>query len=387
MKIAVICVAYNRPDSLQRLLKSLEQAYYPEPVTLIISIDKSKTDIVERFADGYHWPHGEKRVTRHTENLGLRQHMLSLGNYFSEFDALIVLEDDVTVAPSFYFYAKACVKKYHGESRIAGISLYSFGANYQTYLPFAPAKSQYDVFLMNCAQSWGEVWMKPQWDMFMSWYGEHNEDFNLPQLPSCLNQWPRSSWLKYHTRYCIEKDRFFVYPYTSLSTNNADPGVNHHGGSDTFFQSNLQPTLQSEFRLPTVEECEIRYDGFMQPRFLANHLNINDEDLCVDLFSEKPNCLYRRYLLSNRTLPYKVVKSFALQLRPIEMNILQQREGNELWLYDTSKGSQAPKAPDRYLAYTYFYQKAFYKVRTMIGLYRSISLLKELVVKRIRHQK
>ena len=51
-KIAIIAVTYNRIDSLTRLLKSLENAEYgDERPTLIISIDKSKTDAVEKFAD------------------------------------------------------------------------------------------------------------------------------------------------------------------------------------------------------------------------------------------------------------------------------------------------------------------------------------------------
>ena len=387
MKIAIVCVAYNRTDSLKRLLTSLEPAYYPMPATLIISVDKSKTDAVEKFADDYRWPHGEKRVAKHGQNLGLRRHMLSLGQYFDEFDALIVLEDDVTVATSFFAYAQQCVERYYGDSRIAGISLYSFAANYQTYLPFLPAKSQYDVYLMNCAQSWGEVWMKPQWEEFIAWYENHHEDFSLPHLPKCLNQWPPSSWLKYHTRFCIEQDKFFVYPYASMSTNNADPGVNHHGASDTFFQAPLQATLQTDFRLPDVETCEVIYDGFLQPRFLGRVLGIGADELCVDIFSEKPSCLFRRYVLSNRVLPYKVVKAFALQLRPAEMNILQQRQGNELWLYDTSEVAQPPTAPDRYLAFAYFYQKAFFKARTMIGPRRSMALLKELVVKKVMGRK
>jgi len=384
MKIAVICVAYNRADSLTRLLQSLEQASYPEAVTLIISIDKSKTDAVERMADSYQWPHGEKRVAKHEQNMGLRRHMLSLGKYFDEFDALIVLEDDVTVATSYYHYARQCVEKYFGDSRIAGISLYSFSANYQTYLPFIPSQSQYDVYLMNCAQSWGEVWMKPQWQTFLKWYEHHSETFSLEHLPQCLNSWPASSWLKYHTRYCIEEDKYFVYPYASLSTNNADPGVNHHGHSDTFFQAVMQVTLKTSYRLSDVNEQEIRYDGFFQPKFLAKYLDVADDELCVDLFSEKPSCLFRRYLLSNRPLPFKVVKSYALHLRPVEMNVMCNRTGNELWLYDTTVAGPSPAAPDRYLAYTYFYQKGFFKLRTMVGARCSLSLFKELIMKKFK---
>lgn len=382
MNIAIVCIAYNRTDSLKRLLASLEQAYYAMPATLIISIDKSNTDVVEQFADGYHWPHGEKRVAKHEQNMGLRAHMLSLGSYFEEFDVLIVLEDDITVASSYYSYAQQCAEKYYGHSNIAGISLYSFSVNYQNHLPFTPAKSEYDVYLMNCAMSWGEVWMKPQWKAFIQWYEKHNEDFHLPHLPACLNQWPKSSWLKYHTRYCIEENKYFVYPYFSLSTNNADPGVNF-SHVDTLFQSNMLVSLQKHFNIPAAEDLAIRYDGFFQSKYLGTYVGIAEEELCVDLFSDKPACLHKHFLLTDRVLPYKVVRSFALQLRPIELNVILQREGKELWLYDTTQPATPPQAPDRYLAYAYFYQKGFYKARTMIGLRRSLSLIKDLVADKI----
>ena len=52
-----------------------------------------------------------------------------------------------------------------------------------------------------------------------------NQNFNYSEkIPEYLNGWPESSWLKYHTRYCIETDRYFVYPYVSLSTNFSDAG-------------------------------------------------------------------------------------------------------------------------------------------------------------------
>jgi hypothetical protein len=112
---------------------------------------------------------------------------------------------------------------------------------------------------------------------------------------------------------------------------------------------------------------------------LGSYLGINEEELCVDLFSEKPAALFCHYVLSNRLLPFKIVRSFALQLRPVEMNIICGREGSELFLYDTTQAAMPPQAPDRYLAYAYFYQKGFYKVRTMIGLRRSVALLWGLV--------
>ena len=183
--IAVVAVAYNRKEALQRLLDTISSAVYDnnENVTLIISIDKSNTDIVEQFADGYEWNHGDKIVDKHEENLGLRNHMLSLGKWFDRFDAIIVLEDDIVVAPDYYNYAKQTVQKYNSNEKIAGISLYGFKLNYLNNLPFEPVYKGYEVYFMNCAMSWGEIWMKNQWKVFYQWYLKHEEFPLLPHLP------------------------------------------------------------------------------------------------------------------------------------------------------------------------------------------------------------
>ena len=88
MKIAIVVVAYNRVKSLERILNSLVHADI-DNATLIISIDKSNTNSVELYAESFVWPYGEKRVIKHTNNLGLRTHILSVGQLFNEFDAII----------------------------------------------------------------------------------------------------------------------------------------------------------------------------------------------------------------------------------------------------------------------------------------------------------
>lgn len=386
MKIAIVTVAYNRTDSLGRLLTSLEKASYNgEDVTLIISIDKSNTDAVENFADNYKWSHGKKRVIKHEKNLGLRPHMLSLAQHFDEFDALVVLEDDVTVASSFMNYVKACVEKYYNCEKIAGISLYSFGMNNYLQRPFTPTPSQYDIYLMNIAQSWGQVWMKKQWLAFREWYDTHNEEFNLPHLPADLNHWPAKSWLKYHTRYCIEENKYFVYPYRALSTNNFEPGENVNS-SDTIYQSVMQALPKTEYLLPTIEECEVKYDGFFEPKFLGKYLGISDSELCVDFYGYKPTAVYKRYVLTIRSLPYKVIRSFALQYKPIEMNIISQLEGNEIKLYDTTVSATAPKDIDRHLIYNYLYPKGFYNSLFILGIGRISRLIIDLFKIKLRQR-
>ena len=65
MNIAIVVVTYNRVDSLSRLMDSLERASYGnDRIPLIISVDKSNTNVVEDFADNYVWPYGDKIVQK-----------------------------------------------------------------------------------------------------------------------------------------------------------------------------------------------------------------------------------------------------------------------------------------------------------------------------------
>lgn len=331
MNIAICIIAYNRVDSLKRVLSSLEKGYYPESVPLIISIDKSNTTKVEDFAKAYNWKQGEKRVVTHQDNLGLRKHVLKCGDLLNEYDALIVLEDDVSVAPSFYYYAKQCVEKYYNDDNIAGISLYNFPLNYQNQLPFYPLHSDSDVYLMQCAQSWGQVWMKKQWLDFKEWYLTHNEEFEeLPHLPKAICNWPKSSWLKYHIKYCIERNRYFVYPYLSLSTNNADAGT-HYSQKTTLFQSAMLYGKKTSFKL----EPNIVYDAFFENEFLYELLKKKKDELCIDYYGEKGNRLNKRYWLTRQRKSYKIISSYSLSNKPYELNIINDNEGLEVFLYDT----------------------------------------------------
>lgn len=342
MRIAIITVAYNRTESLRRLLQSLDTAYYPEAVTLIISIDKSDTTAVEDYADAFSWRHGEKRVVKHKENLGLRKHILSIGDYLHEFDAIVVLEDDIVVAPSFYYYVQQCVEKYFDDMNIAGISLYRYPYCYNCRLPFMPTPTDSDVFLMKTPVSWGQVWMREQWFRFKEWYDAHSEPFReLPHLSVSVCEWPESSWLKYHIRYCIEQGKCFVVPYTSLSTCFADPGT-HAVKKQTHTQAVMLQGEKRHFNLnPTVT-----YDGFFESEALYAHFGMTEEELCLDLYGTKDNRMGRRYWLTRAQLPFKVIHSYALELKPWELNVLNELEGHEIFLYDTTVASKRPHYPN-----------------------------------------
>lgn len=377
--IAICVIAYNRISSLRRLLQSLDQAYYPaEEIPLVISIDKSETDEVEKFAENFIWKHGNKKVIKHPVNLGLRKHVISCGNLLSEYEALIVLEDDIFVAKSFYYYAKACVHKYENDDMIAGISLYNFRYDSFVGLPFYQVRTDSDVYLMQLAQSWGQVWMKRQWLEFKDWYDKNENKFNeIVGLPPYIKSWPESSWLKYHTAYCIQKNKYFIYPYDAYSTCFAEAGT-HTGQSTSLHQSLLFAGDRREFRLnPTVV-----YDAFREFKGFGEVLGIPEEDLCVDFYGLKDNSQGKRFWLTKKKLKYNCLHSFGLEMRPYELNVLYGIPGDMLFLYDTTNATgSTPKTVPQYFYDLYHYNR---RIDILWNIREYLSKIKKFIIKKLK---
>ena len=338
-KIALVVIAYNRVGSLKRLLKSLEEGYYDceENVPLIISVDKSNTDEVERYADEYTWNFGDKKVVKHQQNMGLKQHILSQGIWLDEYDAIVVLEDDVVVARDFWYYVRKCVNKYQDEDSVAGISLYGYSINYHNYRPFIPLhQGDNDVYFMNCAMSWGQVWMRNAWKRFYEWYQKHLNFVPAPNLPNSICSWGDKSWLRYHTWSCIEENKYFVFPYVSYSTNYSDCGVHQSSADSTIFQVPLLQGMNRNLSLPDLNEAVI-YDGFFENKSLFSALNLSSTECCLDLNGANDNREHKRFWLTTKRLPYKVMRHYALKMRPLELNVLKDvNEGTGIYLYDIS---------------------------------------------------
>lgn len=378
--IAIVVIAYNRDWSLERLLLSLNKAYITEGTPLIISIDKSNNDRVAQVANSFNWAFGRKDVICHKENLGLRKHILGCGKFFDEFESIIVLEDDLVVSDNFFMYATQTVEKYHDNDKIAGISLYSFGINYQTFYSFIPQPSEYDAYFMQCAQSWGQVWMKKQWKAFEQWYEGHCDDvFDSSYLPESICSWSSKSWLKYHTRYCIEADKYFVYPYISLSSNCGEAGTHLSFSSPVFQRPVAEFDENYKYRLPDFTDNAVRYDGFFEAERIYSALNLKKDELCIDLTDSKHDYGNKPYLLTTKMLNYKVIKSFGLSYTPIEMNIINRCPGEMIYLYDTNEKCSKPRGRNtimKRILFAYLNNTDIFALIRRIRQYGLIGILK-----------
>ena len=345
-KSAIIAIGYNNPRALVRLLDSLNRADYgTDAVPLIISLDHSGNDEVEKAAKEFQWQHGEKKIRTFAERQGLRKHVMSCGEYLHEYDALYVFEDDTLAAESFYQFGEACIEFYAHNERIAGISLYSHAWNQNANFPFEPIKNQYDTYFMQYAPSWGQIWMKESWFDFIEWYHDNRQLFDTgknSQIPEVLYSWGDNSWLKYHIAYCAIKKKYFVYPYSSYSTDFVEKGT-HFVSNIARFQVNLIQGKKDSFFLAPFSEEAVCYNAFFENEQIAQLYQKKHMDVTVDLYGCQTIVPNSGFVFTTRNLPYEIIDEFALQLRPLDLNVLMKLKGSGIYLYDTSK--KVKKAP------------------------------------------
>ena len=330
--IAIVVVAYNRPDALLQLLNSLNKVDYEGySVPLIISIDYSGKEDTYRAAEAFEWSFGEKKIIRHPENLGLKKHVLSCGDLVKDYDAVIVLEDDLLVSPSMYSYAWRAVEKYKDDENIAAISLYAKGFSETAQKPFVPAPSKYDIYFIQTAESWGQIWMRDQWFRFKDWFELQNDKFGDSEaIPRDVREWDDRSWKKFHIKYCIENNRYTVYPYTALTTCRGEEGE-HVKNSMNTYQVPLACAGMLEYCFADYAATDsVKYDAFMERVFE------NTGDTCIDLYGTKTQYDGYRYVITPKLLDFQSIETYGLSLRPHEENIIAKTTGNYFVKYDLS---------------------------------------------------
>lgn len=362
---AIVVIAYNRIDSVKRLLNSLLNAEYDnDDVTLVISIDKSDSDLVADFANRFSWNHGKKRVIEREQNLGLKKHVLECGNLVNEYESIIVLEDDLLVSKDFYNYALKALEFSSKHDEIAGVSLYNHLLNVHVREPFEAIDDGFDNYYMQFAQSWGQAYTKNQWNGFMKWLALNDgKDISAKNVPLNVSTWSDKSWLKYYIKYVIETDKFFIYPRVSYTTNFGDEGT-HASEAVSDLQVPLAGSRNKDFNFSMLSESRSVYDAFFENVSL-------DKEIEFDLYGYKSDT-DKKLMLSCNLLPYKVVKSYGRRLRPIDANILYDISGNDYYLYNTLEKACEPKpqAGSRALRIMYNYRALSVKKVMEIIKYR-----------------
>jgi hypothetical protein len=291
---------------------------------------EAEEDVIQ-VAEKFQWKFGERIVIQHTKNLGLREHVLSCGDLSAKHDALIALEDDLVVSPRFYDFAVSAYQYYKDDPHIGGISLYHHAYNETAQFPFIPRADGSDVYFLQYASSWGQVWTKEQWGNFRKWY-----DSNVPGdksseklLPPNIRLWPENSWKKFFIEYLVRHDKYFVFPRISMTTIFGDEGTNIRI-RETFLQVPLWYG-QRPFNFIQIKDSESVYDTYCEilpDRLKRLVTQLESEDFAVDLYGMKPaDTISSKMIISGRKCksPEKI---FGREMKPHEENIINQIPGD-----------------------------------------------------------
>ncbi len=383
-KPAVVIIAYNREDSLKRLLASVNAADYPnEDITLVISVDGSKGasgEGVKKAAQAFAWKHGNKRLLFHDENLGLKKHVLSCGDLSSEYGSVILLEDDLYVSAAYYEFAMQALSFTQDDDRIGGISLYDHRLNVHVREPFEAVSESYDNWYFQLASSWGQAFSQEQWQGFRTWLAKNDgKDLADIDMPLNISGWSDRSWLKFCIKYLIETDRYFLYPSVSYTTNFSEEGT-HAKEAVTDLQVPLSGKRNGRpFIFAGLSESRSIYDAFFENRALKRIIaqRIEEttgeeaaaEDVTIDLYGYRKDYVQTRYLLSSCALPYRYLTGYARQLRPHDENIFLKLSGDAFFLYDRNTKAERPKV-NRAKRILYNYRALRVREMISVALYR-----------------
>ncbi len=333
--LAIVVVAYNRCNSLKRLLGSVSNIKTLHTnIPLIISIDFNgeNQDVIE-VANTFQWKYGKKEVLTHKTKLGLKNHILKCGNLTRIYDAVIILEDDLFVSPFFYDYTFSCMEFYKAEDNVAGVSLYSYERAESANFKFKPIYDSFDTYFMQFPCSWGQSWNRKQWNNFINWLEQNKSDSIINALvPNFIKVWPYTSWKKLFAAYLMAENKYIVYPKIGLSTNFGDIGQHH------IAQLNIrQVDILSKhmmFKFPNFNETNAKYDvGF--ELLYDELLKLNPKLLSlpkfdVDFYCRK-NHKPKDIILTAAKTKHKL-HSFSGKLFPLINNVIFNIEGDNLVL-------------------------------------------------------
>ncbi|CAJ0629190.1 3256_t:CDS:2 [Entrophospora sp. SA101] len=272
-KFQIQILTQSRPDSLMRLLTSLNSSiYFGDDVPLTINMDRGAINQTIELSNTFKWIHGMKKIRHRVVQGGLLPAVVESYYSYDYNDYALLLEDDIELSPFHYLWSKYAILKYrYGpdraySKRLYGLSLYN-QKNMELPLPgrvkFFPEmvleNTKYDIrspYLCQVPCSWGAIYFPEIWREFHEYLVARMDDADTYKLHdiqvpySRSNFWKRS-WKKYLIELVYLRGYVMLYPnfsnFTSFSTNHAEFGEHIHFRKD-------RPDPGSIFSVPLMQE-------------------------------------------------------------------------------------------------------------------------------------
>lgn len=297
MQISVNIITQNRAVSLQRLLRSLQNAFYVgDQVPLSFNMDSKVDEETLKVVSNFQWPHGPKTIRRRIIQGGLIRAVSESWYPSSDDDYGLLLEDDIEVSPYYYLWIKYALLAYHYDPQVSlpelsSISLYT--PRLVEVVKERPKWNATDFFkrihpntpyLHQLPCSWGAVFFPKHWREFYAYMNmRFTEDAkqNPVQIPkSRTNGW-QASWKKFLIDMMYLRGYVSLYPnfpnQMSFSTNHMEPGA-HISAKDNVLKHN-----KADFEVPLMKDDFTRFlpAGKMPPASKLPALNLFNQALSL----------------------------------------------------------------------------------------------------------
>lgn len=268
MRISVNIITQNRAASLQRLLRSLQNAYYlGDEVPLSFNMDSKVDEATLKAVGSFRWAHGPKVIRRRIIQGGLIRAVSESWYPSSDDDFGLLLEDDIEVSPYYYMWIKYALLAYHYDPQVSlpelsSISLYTPRLvevvkerpkwNATEYLKKIHPNTPY-LHQLPC--SWGAVFFPKHWREFYAYMSARftaDAKQNPVQIPkSRTNGW-QASWKKFLIDMMYLRGYVSLYPnfpgQASFSTNHMEPGA-HISAKGNVLKHN-----KADFEVPLMRD-------------------------------------------------------------------------------------------------------------------------------------
>lgn len=327
---AIVVAAHDRPAELQRLLESVLAADIGADTPLVISIDGGGTHHarVRALADRFRWPYGPYAVVDH-EHLGLVEHFHRCGDLTQEYEAIVLLEDDLVVGPGFHRWASAALAFAARDQRIAGVSLATPFFDGYRHLPFEPVIDGSDGIYAQVPWYDGMAWTDSMWGN----YRAATIRATTP-LHRALDTLDGDEWFPNAMRYLVQTDRYYLLPRHAHATNSGAPGA-HFDAATNYFQVPLTLRAPADWRLMSVDESLAIYDDHLEldPGALKKLVpDLNDYDLTVDLLGTRDlTTCAADYVLTTRSAA-NPVRLWGASMHPLVANLTHNVIGDAIRL-------------------------------------------------------
>ncbi|CAH1800889.1 unnamed protein product [Owenia fusiformis] len=250
LDLRIIVITYNRPVSLLRCLKSLNDVdYIGHRVKLDIFIDRSSkskavSQITYSIAKAFSFLHGKKTVNVHKKHVGLYGQWLETWRPTEDNKEIaVILEDDITVSPFFYEWLRAAHAQYDARTDVSGYAL----ANVNQ-LAAAPGgivvPLNYTAYIYPILGSWGFSPHRDRWREFLAWYDSASIDASFnPYVKGIRHtEWyesfqktnyQKSMWSMWHIYFSHIHKLYCVFPnlpdHYMFARNHQDRGFHYSG--------------------------------------------------------------------------------------------------------------------------------------------------------------